>query len=90
MLPQKKIVEEDAQPEFAQMPLYQISKEGWVEMEKNRQNLTDARLYASMKVVFESQNDHRLRAFLKRSSCRDMDRRKYFLKVFKSDKITLK
>jgi hypothetical protein len=66
-MPRRKAIEEDGKPEFEPMPLYQISPEGWVEMERNRQNLVDARLWFSMKVVFEPQNDHRLRAFVKGS-----------------------
>jgi hypothetical protein len=67
-MPRKKPVEDDGKPEFKQMPLYQITPEGWVELEWNRQNLVDAGLWFSMKVAFEPQNDHRLRAFVK-SSC---------------------
>jgi hypothetical protein len=66
-MPRKKATEEDGKPEFELMPLYQISPEGWIEMERNRQNLIDAGLWFSMKVVFEPQNDHRLRAFVKGS-----------------------
>jgi hypothetical protein len=66
-MPWRKATEEDGKPEFELMPLYQISPEGWVEMERNRQNLFDAGLWFSMKVVFEPQNDHRLRAFMKGS-----------------------
>ena len=73
MPPWKIVIEEEVQPTFAQMPLYQISKEGWVEMEKNWQNLIDVGLYASIKVVFEPQNDHRLCAFLKSSSYGALD-----------------
>ena len=67
------MVDEEAQPDIAQMPLYQISKEGWEEIKKNRQNLIDTGLYHSMKVVFEPQNDHRLRAFLKSSNYGALD-----------------
>jgi hypothetical protein len=66
-MPRRKATEEDGKPEFEPMPLYQISPEGWMEMERNRQNLIDAGLWFSMKVVFEPQNDHRLRAFMKGS-----------------------
>jgi hypothetical protein len=52
-MPQKKATEKDGKPEFEPMPLYQISPKGWVEMERNRQNLFDAGLWFSMKVVFE-------------------------------------
>jgi hypothetical protein len=41
-MPRRKATEEDGKPEFEPMPLYQISPEGWVEMERNRQNLIDA------------------------------------------------
>jgi hypothetical protein len=73
MAPRKKVVDEDAQPDIAQMPLFVISTERLVEIEKNRQNLLDAGLYHSMKVVFEPQNDYRLRAFLKSSSYGALD-----------------
>jgi hypothetical protein len=66
-MPRKKTIEEDGKPEFEPMPLFQISPEGWVEMERNRQNLIDVGLWFSMKVVFEPQNDHRLRTFVKGS-----------------------
>ena len=66
-MPQRKAIEDDGKPKFDQMPLYQISPEGWVEMEKNQQNLIDVGLYISMKVIFEPQNDHWLGAFVKSS-----------------------
>jgi hypothetical protein len=39
-MPRKKATEENGKPEFEPMLLYHISPEGWVEMERNRQNLS--------------------------------------------------
>jgi hypothetical protein len=43
-MPWRKATEEDGKPEFEPMQLYQISPEGWVEMERNERNLIDAGL----------------------------------------------
>jgi hypothetical protein len=45
-----------------------------VDMEHNQQNLKDAGLWFSMQVVFEPQNEHRLRAFVKSSCYRALDK----------------
>jgi hypothetical protein len=64
----KKAADDDAKPDFEQVPLKVIAPDYWPEIERNKKNLIDVGLWFSLLVVFEPRNDHRLRAFVK-SSC---------------------
>jgi hypothetical protein len=54
----KKTADDDAKPDFEQVPLKVIAPDYWPEVERNKQNLIDAGLWFSILVVFEPQNDH--------------------------------